>query len=104
MVMDEQRVFQIAEPGQVGEVRRVATRMAEHLGLGEIDRGKIALVVTEAASNIAKHARAGELVVGGSMRAKVPMVEVLALDQGPGILDVDRALVDGYSTAGSPGT
>ena len=31
-------------------------------------------------------------------------VELLALDKGPGIADVARCLVDGFSTAGSPGT
>jgi len=31
-------------------------------------------------------------------------VDVLALDRGPGIADVERALRDGYSTAGTAGT
>ena len=31
-------------------------------------------------------------------------LDVLALDRGPGMSDVDRCLADGYSTAGSPGT
>jgi serine/threonine protein phosphatase PrpC len=31
-------------------------------------------------------------------------VEVIALDEGPGMLDVDRSMGDGFSTGGTPGT
>ena len=31
-------------------------------------------------------------------------VEILALDKGPGIRDLERSLRDGYSTAGGAGT
>jgi hypothetical protein len=61
-------------------------------------------VATEAATNLAKHATGGQVV----LRSLAPEdagcgVEVLALDRGPGIADVGRSLRDGYSTAGTAG-
>jgi len=38
-------------------------------------------------------------IVGQGLRA----VDLIAIDSGPGITDLDRALTDGYSTAGSQG-
>jgi hypothetical protein len=57
-------------------------------------------VLTEAATNILKHAGHGELLV----RTLDGGVELLALDSGPGMADVHAALSDGHSTAGTPGT
>ena len=94
----------IQEASQVGEARRAATSMAARLGFDETGRGRVALVVTEAASNLVKHGGGGLLVLralaGGPRRG----LEVLALDKGAGMADVRRCLADGYSTAGSPGT
>jgi hypothetical protein len=59
--------------------------------------------VTEAATNLLKHAGGGELIVQGLEHGRVGGVEILALDRGPGMTDVGRCLADGYSTAGSRG-
>jgi anti-sigma regulatory factor (Ser/Thr protein kinase) len=94
----------IAEATDVAQARRLATALAAGLGFGEGDIGRVALVVTEAAGNLRKHARQGEVLLCVTERRGLAAVEVLALDHGPGIGDVGRALGDGYSTAGSPGT
>jgi hypothetical protein len=60
-------------------------------------------VATEAASNLAKHARNGQIVLRSLSESEGNGVEVLALDRGPGIADVGRSLRDGYSTAGTAG-
>ena len=88
------------EASQPGEARRLAVAMARNLGFDEAGRGRVALVVTEAGTNLVKHAQRGELV----LRPAGDALEVLALDRGPGMADVGRFLVDGVSTAGSPGT
>lgn len=84
----------------VGTVRRGAVLLASDLGFEETARGRVALVATEAATNIARHAGCGEILVG----AAEGEVELLALDAGPGMDDVARCLQDGYSTKGSAGT
>lgn len=87
------------EASQPGEARRLAVAMAQRLGFDEAGRGCVALVVTEAGTNLVKHAKGGELI----LRPAGDALEILALDRGPGMADVARFLVDGVSTAGSPG-
>jgi anti-sigma regulatory factor (Ser/Thr protein kinase) len=91
------------DPSKVGEVRRVATRIAGQLGFDEQDKGRLALIVTEAATNAIRHGSGGEIVLRAIINS-VASVEALVVDKGPGMADLDRALRDGYSTAGTAGT
>ena len=86
---------------QAGEARRAAAGVAATAGLDETTAGKLAIVVTECANNLWKHAGGGEIVL---TPAGAACVEVLALDKGPGIRNVELCFQDGYSTAGSAGT
>jgi anti-sigma regulatory factor (Ser/Thr protein kinase) len=88
---------------QAGEARRRASSLAASLGFDEHDIARVALVATEAASNIVKHAGEGEILLNATGRTN-PAVEVIAVDKGPGMGDVQRCFQDGYSTAGSAGT
>jgi len=88
----------------VAEARREVTGLARAAGFSENDVGRVAIVVTEATSNLVKHTPQGQLVARAFDRGGVAVIELLALDQGPGIANVGESLRDGYSTAGSPGT
>ena len=96
-------VLSLDEVSQVGEARRLATAMANRLGFDETGRGRVAIVVTEAATNLYKHARGGELVLRALEEGESVGLEILAVDRGPGMADVGRCMTDGFSTAGSPG-
>jgi anti-sigma regulatory factor (Ser/Thr protein kinase) len=98
-----QILIPIDDRTQVGEARRAAAEMAAALGLGETQAGKVALAVTEAATNIVKHAGTGKILLGPLVRAPAVGLEILALDRGPGISNVTASMRDGYSTAGSMG-
>ncbi|MDY0748610.1 ATP-binding SpoIIE family protein phosphatase [Paucibacter sp. R3-3] len=91
----------VHEQSQVGEARRAAGRVALRLGFDETLTGRVALVVTELASNLARHARGGRMLIG---EAADGALELLSLDDGPGMASLDTCLRDGYSTAGTPGT
>ena len=95
--------LRMEEASQPGEARRLAVSLADDLGFDDPLRGQVALVVTEVATNLVKHARGGELLMR-AIDGPAPGLEVLALDRGPGMDDFARCLADGYSTAGSPGT
>ena len=93
------------DSSKVGEARRTAVWLAETLGFDETRQGTAALVVTEAASNLIKHAGTGELIMQGMDYGPAGQsLEVLALDSGRGMRDVGHCAADGYSTAGSSGT
>jgi anti-sigma regulatory factor (Ser/Thr protein kinase) len=94
----------VTEISQVAEIRRAATKLAGQLAFDEAGMGKIALIVTEAATNLAKHATGGEILLYALQSGQIGGIQVLALDKGPGIANTARALRDGYSTTGSPGT
>lgn len=65
--------------------------------------GRLAIVVTEAATNVLLHGGGGMIVLRPLRHSSGPVIEVLALDKGPGIRNVGRAMEDGYSTNGTAG-
>jgi anti-sigma regulatory factor (Ser/Thr protein kinase) len=97
------RVLPVAEASQAADARRTAVALARDLGFDETETGKVALVVTEAGSNLLKYGRGGEVIVRALDEPPGAGIEILALDRGPGMADMDRSLRDGHSTAGSPG-
>jgi anti-sigma regulatory factor (Ser/Thr protein kinase) len=92
----------VNEESQVAEARREATAMARQEGFNEVDAGRVALVATELATNLVKHARGGEILVGPD-EGGGGGIQVLALDKGRGMANVQACLADGYSSAGTPG-
>lgn len=99
-----QPVIAIDDPSGIGEARRQAAALAGRLGFDSTALGRLAIAVTELASNIVKHARHGKLLIRVIAADDAAGLEVTSLDQGPGIVDVRESLRDGHSTAGSPGT
>jgi anti-sigma regulatory factor (Ser/Thr protein kinase) len=100
--MREPLIFAITDRSQVGEARRQIAVMTANAGLSDVPRERVALLVNELGSNIVKHAGGGELIA--RVLCAGAGVEVLALDRGAGMGDVEACFDDGYSTAGSPGT
>ena len=111
--------FAIADASSVAFARRGAVEAARRIGLDETHAGRVALIVTEAATNVLKHARHGEILVreicevpaeiNGDAQAAPGAarrcgIELIALDNGPGISDLSAAFIDGTSSAGTPGT
>ncbi|WP_426134270.1 ATP-binding protein [Pseudomonas sp. PWP3-1b2] len=92
-------VLLIEDVSQVGHARRTAQHLAEHLGFDETDAGRVALVATELASNVLKHADHGELHLRATGNGGV---EMIAVDRGQGF-DISSGLVDGFSTGGTQG-
>ena len=94
----------VSDASGVSEARRHAAALTRRAGFGEVEAGRVAIVVTEAASNLLKHGSGGEILLQAVSHESVGGLEILALDRGRGIPSVPDALRDGYSTAGSPGT
>jgi len=101
--MKESIAIAINELSQAGEARRAALALANRLGFKETERGKVGIVVSEVANNLVQHAHGGTVLLRAIERHPSLGIEVLALDKGLGMVDVDACLRDGYSTAGTPG-
>lgn len=99
-----QHVFAVSHASDVAAVRRAGQKLADSLAFNETRAGQLALIITEAATNILKHAGEGEIHVGPAQSPAGIGIDVLALDKGPGIADLAGSLVDGVSTAGTAGT
>ncbi len=96
-------VIRIEHDSDVGVARRSAREAAESAGLDEEDAGRAALVATEAATNLARHASSGAFFVRRLDPAEGHGVEMVAVDRGPGIANLANSMVDGVSTRGTPG-
>lgn len=97
-------MIEVRESSQTGEARRKAAELALDLQLGEVRSGAVAVVVTEMATNLVKHAGSGTMFLQRVQENGSSGLRLMAVDKGPGIADVTRALQDGHSTAGSMGT
>ena len=94
----------LSDFSSTAEARRAGARMAASLGLNEKKSGETAIVITEAARNAVVYGGGGQLLLSGIKSKNGTRMEIVALDRGPGIADLSRALQDGYSTGGTPGT
>lgn len=93
----------VEEPSAVGRARRVAVNLAAQLGFSDTRAAEVGLAVTEIATNLHKHADKGAVLVRSIRASTEAAVEVVGLDSGPGIADVNLARQDGESTTGTLG-
>lgn len=88
----------VKEMSQIAVARQRSVRLARQLGFDEATRGKVALVVSEAATNILVHAQRGEILMTASEHRGCRCIHILATDRGPGIIKLGQALAGGRST------
>jgi anti-sigma regulatory factor (Ser/Thr protein kinase) len=89
----------IEDPSGVGQARRLAVAAGARIGFDVVRSGQLAIVASEIATNVLKHAGTGALLIGEADHH----VDLLALDRGPGMADIRACLEDGRSSAGTLG-
>jgi anti-sigma regulatory factor (Ser/Thr protein kinase) len=95
--------LEVNEASQVAEVRRVAAELARAEQMTEAECGRLALVATEASTNLVKYGKAGAVTLTRYVEGTQHGVQLVAVDSGPGFADFTAASRDGHSTAGSLG-
>jgi anti-sigma regulatory factor (Ser/Thr protein kinase) len=95
-------VIEARESSAIGAVRRSASTLGTRAGFGDDDNARLALVVTELGTNLIKHAAGGRFLLRRCGDGST--IEILAMDNGPGIESLAEALRDGHSTTGTSGT
>jgi anti-sigma regulatory factor (Ser/Thr protein kinase) len=96
-------VLPVHDASHIGTARRTAAGEAERLGADEERTGKVALVVTELATNLVRHGGGGEILLR-PLNESAAALELVALDRGRGMASVEHALTDGVSSGGTRGT
>ena len=99
----DMRWLRVEDASAVAACRQVVQTMAERLRFPAARIGQLALAVTEAASNLHKHAEQGSLLLCVNRDGPQPGIDLVTIDAGPGVRDVSAALRDGHSTAGTLG-
>ncbi|WP_256103537.1 ATP-binding SpoIIE family protein phosphatase [Streptomyces sp. ODS05-4] len=89
--------------GLAMSARREAARLAKRIGLGADRVSAVEIAVTEAATNLQKHAVDGALALRVTRSGPHAAVEFVATDTGPGIPHLPSALADGTSSTGTLG-
>ena len=87
-------LHRVQDQFQIASIKLAAIALARSHGLDADATNRVGIVVTELSENISQYAKTGQIilrVVGGHGTG---CVEILALDKGPGIADMGRAMRD----------
>ncbi|RRN76290.1 serine/threonine protein kinase, partial [Pseudoxanthomonas sp. SGD-10] len=78
-------------------------KKAAEAGIGQERLNAIDIIVAEMTSNLFKYATGGEILLGVFKFPDYAYVELICIDNGPGILNPQRMLKDGVSTSNTLG-
>lgn len=94
-------IIPIQDFSQVALARRTANDLASAAGLDEQRRSAVNLVTVELANNLLQHAGSGQLLF--QYIQTTGALDIMAVDHGAGMINVERCMEDGYSTRSTPG-
>ncbi|XVN72798.1 anti-sigma regulatory factor [Brevibacillus gelatini] len=95
--------MKIEREADIVTARQVGRNMSRQLGFGTIMQSRIATSISELARNIYLYAGSGTITIAPIVRNGVLGLQLTAIDAGPGIPDIRKAMEDGYSTSGALG-
>jgi anti-sigma regulatory factor (Ser/Thr protein kinase) len=97
------RWVRVEDPSAAAACRGAAAALASRLRFPRARADQLALAVTEAASNLHKHASQGSMLLRITRQEGRAGIEMVTVDAGPGFRDTDAAMRDGHSTSGTLG-
>ncbi len=95
--------IKIASELDIVTARSAAKNEAKRLGFSLVDQTRIATAISELARNIVVHSNGGVLKIKEIEKEARKGLEMCAIDDGPGIEDIERALEDGWTSGGGLG-
>lgn len=96
---DYDLVLKIKEEKDIATSRQLIKNFAQKMDFSLADVTKIVTAVSELARNIFRYAREGYIYVREKVGPdEARFIEIVALDQGPGIEDVELAVSGGFTT------
>ncbi|AKD05233.1 ATP-binding protein [Pontibacter korlensis] len=103
MDVNQHQRFLIPDKSYANIAKRDITSIAERMGMSANEVGKLNIVVSEMVSNLSKHAAQGGELLVRSLGLPTEGIEVICLDNGPGMSDPVKMQEDGVSTFGTAG-
>lgn len=95
--------FSIPDRSFASQVKRDITRLAEGFTLSPTEVGKVNVIAAEMTSNLTKFSPSGGEILVRQIGKPLRGIELVCLDNGPGMSEPLRMLEDGVSTQGTAG-
>jgi len=84
-------------------IKKEIHRMSAEAGMPAKRVSEIDLIVAEMTSNLFKYSDDGEILAGLFLNDGAPYLEVICIDNGPGIINLSKMMQDGVSTTSTLG-
>lgn len=103
MDSEQHTCYTLGDRSYLAPAKREIRSLAFGMGFSATQQAEIDIVVAEITSNLIKHAKFGELLVKKFAHQNASGIEIIAIDSGPGILELSHMMKDGASTKGTLG-
>lgn len=103
MVNSTHVAFKASDRSYFAILKKEIHAIAVNAGFNDKKVGEIDIIVAEMASNLVKHAGGGQLWVKPVAENNLKGIEIISIDNGPGMTDVSRMVADGVSTKNTLG-
>lgn len=101
--MDFKACVNIKNEWDIVGARQLGREKAREIGFGTVDQARIATAISELARNIYLYAGTGKICFEIVNDLERKGLNIVAVDQGPGIRDISQVMEDGYTTSGGLG-
>lgn len=103
MVSEVHTAYKVADRSYFSLLKKEIHALAASAGFSEGKVGEIDIIVSEMVTNLVKHAGEGQVLIKLVEKEGIQGVEIISLDNGPGMNDVSRMVADGVSTTNTLG-
>ena len=83
--------------------RQAGRELAREMGFGSADQTRLATAISELARNVIQYAGGGRCLIAEESNQHLTRIRVVVEDAGPGIADLEQAMVQGFSSGGGLG-
>ncbi|HUP11107.1 MAG TPA: ATP-binding protein, partial [Niastella sp.] len=95
--------FKVADRSYFSIIKREVHALTLKAGFSAQKAGEIDIIVAELVSNLVKHGGGGQVMVKLAEETDNSLLELICIDSGKGMADVNRMMVDGISTKNTLG-
>src|ERR1700759_2739669 len=103
MVDATHKSFAASDRSYYSIIKKEVHNIALAAEFNETRIAELDIIVAEITSNLHKYADGGELLIGHFHDAENEYIEIISLDDGPGMSDLSKMMTDGYSTTNTIG-